>query len=114
MQPPGIPDFFTRDRVLAKGPCRLTGRVWSGDASIDGRLRQRHQRRDAAAVDEGHATEVDDDTTQTLSERIVAVEHRIYPAAVRLVADMRVRIDGDRCLTEGAQATDAVMMTPVY
>jgi len=56
----------------------------------------------------------DDDTTQTLSERIVAVEHRIYPAAVRLVADMRVRIDGDRCLTEGAQATDAVMMTPVY
>ena len=36
MQPPGIPDFFTRDRVLAKGPCRLTGRVWSGDAEIDG------------------------------------------------------------------------------
>ena len=30
MQPPGIPDFFTRDRVLANGPCRLTGRVWSG------------------------------------------------------------------------------------
>jgi phosphoribosylglycinamide formyltransferase 1 len=56
----------------------------------------------------------DDDTTQTLSERIVAVEHRIYPAAVRLVADMRVRIDGDRCVTEGARATDAVMVTPVY
>ena len=56
----------------------------------------------------------DDDTTETLSERIVAVEHRIYPAAVRLVADMRVRIDGDRCITEGARATDAVMITPVY
>jgi phosphoribosylglycinamide formyltransferase 1 len=56
----------------------------------------------------------DDDTTQTLSERILAVEHRIYPAAVRLVADMRVRIDGDRCVIEGARATDAVMVTPVY
>ena len=33
MQPPGIPDFFTRDRVLAMGPCRLTGRVWSGGAA---------------------------------------------------------------------------------
>jgi len=36
MLPPGIPDFFTRDRVMPGGPCRLTGRVWSGDAPIDG------------------------------------------------------------------------------
>ena len=56
----------------------------------------------------------DDDTVEALSARILTVEHRIYPAAVRLVADMRVRIDGDRCVTEGAVATDAVMITPVY
>ncbi len=36
MLPPGIPDFFTRDRVVAPGPCRLTGRVWSGGVAIDG------------------------------------------------------------------------------
>jgi len=36
MLPPGIPDFFTRDRVVALGPHRLTGRVWSGDQPIDG------------------------------------------------------------------------------
>ncbi len=36
MLPPGIPDFFTRDRVLPGGPCRLTGRVWSGGTPIDG------------------------------------------------------------------------------
>ena len=36
MLPPGIPDFFTRDRVVAPGPCRLIGRVWSGGAAIDG------------------------------------------------------------------------------
>ena len=55
----------------------------------------------------------DDDTAETLSERILAVEHRIYPAAVRLVADMRVRIDGERCVTEGAPASDAIMIAPV-
>jgi DMSO/TMAO reductase YedYZ molybdopterin-dependent catalytic subunit len=30
MVPPGIPDFLTRDRFLAPGPCPLTGRAWSG------------------------------------------------------------------------------------
>ena len=65
-------------------------------------------------VIQGAVAVKDDDTVETLSERIRTVEHRIYPAAVRLVADMRVRIDGERCVTEGAQATDGVMITPVY
>jgi phosphoribosylglycinamide formyltransferase 1 len=63
-------------------------------------------------VIQGAVAVKDDDTAETLSERILSVEHRIYPAAVRLVADMRVRIDGDRCVTEGADATDATMITP--
>lgn len=54
----------------------------------------------------------DDDTAETLSERILTIEHRIYPAAVRLVADMRVRIDGERCVTEGTVASDATMIAP--
>jgi sulfane dehydrogenase subunit SoxC len=32
--PPGIPDFFTRARIADAGPCRLTGRAWSGWAPI--------------------------------------------------------------------------------
>jgi DMSO/TMAO reductase YedYZ molybdopterin-dependent catalytic subunit len=36
MRPPGIPEFYTRERVLGPGPCRLTGRVWSGGATIGG------------------------------------------------------------------------------
>ena len=35
MVPPGFPDFFTRGRVLDAGPCRLGGRAWSGQASVD-------------------------------------------------------------------------------
>jgi phosphoribosylglycinamide formyltransferase-1 len=65
-------------------------------------------------VIQGAVAVKDDDTVATLSERILSVEHRIYPAAVRLVADMRVRIDGERCVTEGALATDVMMITPVY
>jgi DMSO/TMAO reductase YedYZ molybdopterin-dependent catalytic subunit len=34
MVPPGIPDFFTRDRVVDAGPMTLQGRAWSGDASV--------------------------------------------------------------------------------
>ena len=37
-----------------------------------------------------------DDTEETLSERILKEEHRIYPEAVRLVAEGRVRIEGRR------------------
>lgn len=43
MQPPGIPDFLTRRRLVEAGPVELTGRAWSGfgpittvEVSIDG------------------------------------------------------------------------------
>jgi DMSO/TMAO reductase YedYZ molybdopterin-dependent catalytic subunit len=43
MVPPGIPDFLTRKRFLAAGPCVLEGRAWSGtppvrrvEVSVDG------------------------------------------------------------------------------
>ena len=34
--PPGIPDFPTRARSLAAGPCLLEGRAWSGWGPIEG------------------------------------------------------------------------------
>jgi DMSO/TMAO reductase YedYZ molybdopterin-dependent catalytic subunit len=33
--PPGIPEFLTRDRRLAPGPCALYGRAWSGWAPVE-------------------------------------------------------------------------------
>ena len=41
----------------------------------------------------------DDDTVESLSARILAVEHRIYPAAVRLVLSRAWRMDGRRVRT---------------
>lgn len=40
----------------------------------------------------------DDDTVETLSARILAEEHRIYPEAVKLVLGGRYRIEGRRVL----------------
>lgn len=37
-----------------------------------------------------------DDTEATLSGRILAVEHRIYPEAIRLFAEGRLRVEGPR------------------
>jgi phosphoribosylglycinamide formyltransferase-1 len=39
---------------------------------------------------------LDGDDEQTLHERIKAVEHRLYPEAIRLFAAGRIRIDGRR------------------
>ncbi|MBO1268299.1 sulfite oxidase [Arthrobacter cavernae] len=35
MVPPGIPDFFTRKRVVEAGPVMLRGRAWSGHGEIE-------------------------------------------------------------------------------
>jgi len=35
MIPPGIPDFFTRRRIVEPGPCVLEGRAWSGLGAVE-------------------------------------------------------------------------------
>jgi phosphoribosylglycinamide formyltransferase-1 len=55
----------------------------------------------------------DHDTAETLSERILEVEHRIYPDAVRLLASGRVRLDGDICRTADGAASGNFLISPV-
>lgn len=43
-----------------------------------------------------------DDTEEKLAARVLAVEHRIYPQALRLVAEGRVRVENGRCFVDGA------------
>jgi sulfane dehydrogenase subunit SoxC len=35
MVPPGIPDFYSRSRVVAPGTVQVTGRAWSGEGPIE-------------------------------------------------------------------------------
>jgi phosphoribosylglycinamide formyltransferase 1 len=52
------------------------------------------------------------DTEETLSRRVLAVEHRIYPLALRLVAEGRVRVESGRCLIDGRPVPDAAELAP--
>jgi phosphoribosylglycinamide formyltransferase 1 len=54
----------------------------------------------------------DDDTTDTLAERILAVEHRIYPEALRLLAGGKVRLDGNVCRLEVGGVSSEPLISP--
>ena len=61
---------------------------------------------------QGAVTVRDDDTPDILAERILAIEHRIYPEALRLVAAGRVRLEGDICKTAGIAGCDDGLVSP--
>ena len=42
-----------------------------------------------------------DDSEETLRQRILAVEHEIYPIAIQLFAEGRLSIEGRRVLVRG-------------
>jgi phosphoribosylglycinamide formyltransferase-1 len=54
----------------------------------------------------------DDDTPETLAIRIFGIEHRIYPAALRLVAGGLVRLEGDICKTTGNAGSGDALISP--
>src|SRR6202043_3073372 len=54
----------------------------------------------------------DDDTPETLGARILEIEHRIYPDALRLVASGQVRLEGDICKTTGSAGFDDTLISP--
>jgi phosphoribosylglycinamide formyltransferase 1 len=54
----------------------------------------------------------DDDTPDILAARILEIEHRIYPDALRLLASSRVGLDGDRCRIERSAGFDGVLISP--
>jgi phosphoribosylglycinamide formyltransferase-1 len=54
----------------------------------------------------------DDDTPDTLSERILEIEHRIYPDALRLLASGKLRLDGATCRLEGEASSSATLVSP--
>jgi phosphoribosylglycinamide formyltransferase-1 len=54
-----------------------------------------------------------DDTEKTLAERVLTVEHRIYPLALKLVAEGRVSIKEDgKCHIAGDVPPDDALIVP--
>lgn len=53
-----------------------------------------------------------DDTEETLSERILRLEHRILPEAIRLYAEGRLKIEGRRVKIEGYDIKEEYIANP--
>ena len=53
-----------------------------------------------------------DDTEDKLAKRVLAIEHRIYPLALKLVAAGRVHVEHDHCVIDGAISADDAALLP--
>jgi len=63
-------------------------------------------------VMQGAVMVADDDTAETLSQRILGIEHRIYPEALRLLASGKLRLEGDICKVAASAERDDILISP--
>jgi len=63
-------------------------------------------------VMQGAVAVCDDDTPETLADRVLAIEHRIYPDALRLVASGGAGLEGDLCKTTADAGLDGTLISP--
>ena len=90
---PAFPGLHTHQRALDAG-CRLSGStVHFVTAALD----------HGPVVIQGAVAVADDDTADSLAAKVLRVEHRIYPQAVRWWVEGRLQIDGLRVRVDGGQ-----------
>jgi len=54
----------------------------------------------------------DDDTEETLSERVLRLEHRIFPEAIRLFAEGRLEVEGRKVRVKGERSPGDFIINP--
>ena len=54
-----------------------------------------------------------DDTPDSLADRVLEAEHRIYPMALRLIAEGRVRVTNETVRISGGAAPDTTLVSPL-
>jgi phosphoribosylglycinamide formyltransferase-1 len=63
-------------------------------------------------IAQGAVTVRHNDTEETLAARVLKVEHRIYPLALKLLAEGRVQVVDGRCLIDGVPVPDTKKLVP--
>ena len=63
-------------------------------------------------IAQGAVTVRHSDTEETLASRVLKVEHRIYPLALKLLVEGRVQVVDGRCLIDGVPAPDTKNLVP--
>ena len=101
---PSFKGLDTHARVLAAG-CRVHGAtVHFVTADMD----------EGPIIVQAAVPVLESDTEETLSERVLKVEHRLYPEALRRVAEGSVRMSGGIAVHTGTESTnpDFVLVSP--
>lgn len=62
-------------------------------------------------VTQGKVAVLPGDDANSLAARVLAVEHRIFPLALKLVAQDRVRLEGGHCVIDGPLTPDEKLLT---
>ena len=63
-------------------------------------------------IAQGAVTVRHNDTEETLASRVLKVEHRIYPLALKLLAEGRLQVIDGRCLIDGNPVPDTKNLVP--
>ncbi|MDB5406313.1 MAG: phosphoribosylglycinamide formyltransferase [Rhodospirillales bacterium] len=99
---PAFPGLHTHERALAAG-VRFTGcTVHFVRAEMDA----------GPIVAQAAVPVLAGDDADRLAARVLAAEHRIYPLALRLVAEGRARVADERVLIDGPACGEAALLNP--
>lgn len=100
---PSFPGLHTHERALAAG-CRFAGCT----------VHFVRPETDTGPIIAQAAVPIrPDDDADKLAARVLEAEHRIYPLALRWVAEGRVRIEGERATVAGTEVPIGAMVNPV-
>jgi phosphoribosylglycinamide formyltransferase-1 len=100
---PSFPGLHTHERVIAAGN-RVTGcTVHYVRAEMD----------TGPIIVQAAVPVRPDDDPDRLAARVLAAEHRAYPLALRLVAEGRTRVVGERVEISGASAPAETLLNPL-
>jgi phosphoribosylglycinamide formyltransferase 1 len=100
---PAFPGLDTHERAIAAG-VRLHGcTVHLVSAGVD----------EGPILAQAAVPVLPGDTPADLAARVLAEEHRIYPAALGWLAAGRVRIESGRAVVDGATAPDGAFCNPL-
>jgi phosphoribosylglycinamide formyltransferase 1 len=92
---PAFPGLDTHGRALAAGATEHGATVHFVRAEVDS----------GPIVAQARVPVLPGDTPESLAERVLAVEHRLYPAALALVASGRAKVVGERVVIDGKPVT---------
>ena len=62
------------------------------------------------SIVQGRVRVLADDTVDALAARVLAVEHRIYPLALQLVAEGRAQLIDGHCVIDGKPSAHGIVI----